>query len=126
MSPATGDRERKLRDADQRRRDAMIAADAQALGGLLADDLVWTHSSGGRDDKAAFLERIAAATTRYLELTVSDDAVSEHPTLLLHHGTLTGRAVVNGQEKALRNRFLAVWRDDAGRLELMAWQSTGF
>ncbi len=126
MSQQTSHREQTLREADLHRREAMIGGDMEALGRLLADDLVWTHSSGACDDRTAFLDRIAAATTRYLELAVSDDVVSEHGALLLHHGTLTGRAVVNGQDKSLRNRFLAVWRDRGDGFELLAWQSTGF
>jgi hypothetical protein len=33
---------------------------------------------------------------------------------------------VDGREKALRNRFLSVWKRSDDRLELLAWQSTGF
>jgi ketosteroid isomerase-like protein len=115
-----------LRAADRRRRDAMIAGDADALAGLLADELVWTHSSGRKDDKAAVLDKIASGTTDYYELEVSDDVVSSHGELLIHHGTLLGRVSVDGREKALRNRFLSVWKRSNDRLELLAWQSTGF
>lgn len=125
MTTVPADWEARLREADRRRREAMIAGDHEALVRLLAADLVWTHSSGACDDRAAFMERIAAGATRYLELTVSDDVASEHGTILLHHGTLSGRARVNGQDKALCNRFLAVWRRSDDGLELLAWQSTG-
>jgi ketosteroid isomerase-like protein len=116
-----------LRAADRRRRDAMIAGDADTLAGLLAADLVWTHSSGRKDDRTAFLARIASGAADYHELEVSDDVVSSHGELFVHHGTLLGRVSVDGREKPLRNRFLSVWKRSAdGRIELLAWQSTGF
>ena len=32
----------------------------------------------------------------------------------------------DGAEKALRNKFLSVWRRADGALVMVAWQSTGF
>ncbi|MFW6094517.1 MAG: nuclear transport factor 2 family protein [Pseudomonadota bacterium] len=116
----------ELRRADRRRRDAMISADVAALDALLADELVWTHSSGRKDDKAAFLEKIAAGSADYRSLEVSDDTVSSHGAIAIHHGTLTGRVAVDGREKELRNRFLSVWARTGETLRLLAWQSTGF
>ena len=115
-----------LRATDRRRRDAMIAGDAEALARLLAGELVWTHSSGKRDDRTAFLDRIASRAADYHELEVSDDAVTSHGDVLVHHGDLVGRVTVGGTEKALRNRFLSVWKRSGDTFELLAWQSTGF
>lgn len=115
-----------LRDTDRRRRDAMVAGDADALALLLDDALVWTHSSGKQDDKASFLEKIAGGGTRYLELEVSDDSVTDCGEVLVHQGNLAGRAAVDGREKALRNRFLSVWRRSGTILQLLFWQSTGY
>jgi ketosteroid isomerase-like protein len=115
-----------LKDADRQRRDAMIAGDVDALARLLADDLVWTHSSGKKDTKGSFLDRIASRSADYRSLEVVDDAVSSHGDILIHHGTLTGRVIVAGREKELSNRFLSVWKWSTGAFQLLAWQSTGF
>ena len=115
-----------LRAADRRRRDAMIAGDVAALDALLADELVWTHSSGKRDGKKSLLGNIAAGAVDYHELEVGDDAVWSHGGVLIHHGDLLGRVSVDGREKALSNRFLSVWRRSGDAFELLAWQSTGF
>jgi ketosteroid isomerase-like protein len=115
-----------VRAADRRRRLAMIAGDADALAPLLADALVWTHSSGKQDGKASFLDKIAANTADYHELEVSDDDVVCFADIAIHRGDLTGRVSVDGREKALRNRFLSVWQGSGSTLELLAWQSTGF
>lgn len=117
---------RALRAADRRRREAMIAGDADALAALLDDALVWTHSSGKQDDKTSFLRKIAGGGTVYLELEVSDDTVTDAGEVLVHQGNLAGRAAVDGREKALRNRFLSVWRRSGDVLQLLFWQSTGY
>jgi 2-dehydropantoate 2-reductase len=115
-----------VKRADRQRRDAMIAGDVDALAPLLADDMIWTHSSGKKDTKTSFLERIASRAVDYQSLDVADDVVSSRGDIVLHHGTLTGRVVVEGGEKALRNRFLSVWTWSGSGLQLLAWQSTGF
>lgn len=115
-----------LRDADRRRRDAMIAGEPDTLAALLDDELAWTHSSGKQDDKTSLLDRIAAGGTVYLELEVSDDSVTDCGGVLVHRGNLSGRASVDGREKALRNRFLSVWRRSGDVLQLLFWQSTGY
>ncbi|MGD8832192.1 MAG: nuclear transport factor 2 family protein [Pseudomonadales bacterium] len=114
-----------LLDADARRRAAMIAGDVQALGELLDDDLVWTHSSGRTDDKAAFLSGIASGTVSYHALDVDDVTLLQRGDVFILHGTLHGRASRDGQEKALTNRFLSVWLRDGARFKMVAWQSTG-
>ncbi len=114
-----------LRAADLRRRQAMIDADVDSLAALLADELVWTHSSGTRDDKQRFLEKIAANAADYRSLEVSEDVIVQQGDVLIHHGDLSGRVVVDGREKSLNNRFLAVWKHSGDAFELLAWQSTG-
>ena len=117
--------EEKLRTTDRHRRQAMIEADVHALAALLADDLIWTHSSGKTDTKPTFLGKIASKSVIYLALDVADDVVWRHGDVAIHHGTLTGRASVDGRERAIRNRFLAVWKRGSDGFELVAWQSTG-
>lgn len=117
--------EEALRAADRRRRRAMVGADTDALAKLLADELIWTHSSGKTDGKRSFLEKIASGSVVYLSLDVANDAVSSHGDVAIHHGTLSGRVSVDGRERALRNRFLAVWKHSGDAFQLLAWQSTG-
>lgn len=115
-----------LMAADAARRRAMIAGDTGALAGLLADDLVWTHSSGKTDDKTSFLSGIASGTVQYHALDVEEVRVLERTELFVCQGTLVGRASRDGVEKPLRNRFLSVWERRGDALRMLAWQSTGF
>jgi len=111
--------------ADARRRAAMVTGDAAALGELLDDDLIWTHSSGKTDGKHSFLEGIASGTVRYLSLETDAVGVIQRGDVFVCHGLLHGRASRDGVEKTLSNRFLAVWERDGNDLRMVAWQSTG-
>jgi len=112
--------------ADAGRRQAMIAANVPALAAVLSDDLVWTHSSGRTDDKAAVLKAIETRSVSYQSLEVEDAAVAQHGDIFIYHGTLIGRVLKDGAERALRNKFLSVWRRAGASFQLLAWQSTGF
>lgn len=115
----------ELREADWRRRQAMIDGDVGALGELLSEELIWTHSSGKTDGKQSFIERIASRAVTYLALEVVDDTVAEHGDVMVHSGVLEGRVSADGRERPLRNRFLSVWKWTGRHFELLAWQSTG-
>ncbi len=119
-----GELTNRVLEADAARRQAMIHGDVDALLTLLADDLVWTHSSGATEGKADFIGAIAAQAVRYESLEIDGDEVREEGALAVHNGVLRGSASRGGQNKKLHARFLAVWRFAGDKPELMAWQST--
>lgn len=117
----------QLLELDHRRRQAMIGADADALESLLADDLIWTHSSGITESKAEFINAISKQQVEYQVLEVEQDQVRSLGPMALHQGTLKGTAVRDGQAKSLYAKFVAVWRAaEVGDepMQLIAWQST--
>jgi len=116
----------RLLQADSARRAAMIDADTDALSHHLADELVWTHSSGRTEDKDTVLANIGAGTARYLALRVEDISTTQHGDIFLYHGTLHGRVKRNGIERELHNKFLSVWRIADERFQMLALQSTAF
>jgi hypothetical protein len=54
--------------ADDRRRAANMANDADALEAILAPDFTYTHNTGFREGRDAYLARIRTAQVRYLSL----------------------------------------------------------
>ncbi len=55
---SSGSSQGEIRSCEDRRFQAMIAADVATLEGLLGDDLVHTHSSASVDTKASLIEGI--------------------------------------------------------------------
>ena len=111
--------------ADAARRAAMVAADGTALSQYLSADLVWTHSSGRTDDKAAVLDTITSGSVEYLSLDAEDVGTAEHGDICLCFGVVAGRVRKDGAERDLRNKFLSVWKHTDTGWQMLAWQSTG-
>jgi hypothetical protein len=117
--------EEEVRIADTARVLSTLRGDAERLGRLLSDSLVYGHLTGGTQTKASLLEavrtnRIKYEAYDYLEekiTRVSDDVA-----------TITGRAHLKasaGTEHVdYAVRFLAVWRREDGVWRLFAYQST--
>lgn len=117
--------EQALLEADAQRRAAMVRGDADALGEVLDEALIWTHSSGKTDTRRSFLEGLASGVVEYLALETAEVSVIRRGEVFVCHGLLLGRASRDGIEKSLKNRFLSVWVNDGGRFRMLAWQSTG-
>jgi len=113
-----------LLEADSARRQAMVSANVDELANSLSDDLVWTHSSGRTEGKAAVIQAIKSKTVQYLSLEVEGVEVSQHNNIFVCHGTLNGRASRDGVTKELRNKFLSVWQRSGSSFKMLAWQST--
>ncbi len=56
----------EIEHAEDARYKAMIDRDYAALERLLADDLLYTHSSAVTDTKQSYLESLKSGRTRYL------------------------------------------------------------
>ncbi len=110
---------------EERRRQALLACDLPALQGLLADDLVYVHSTGVCDRKDTYLAKLSGGSLRYLELNFHDLQVQ----LLQQAAVVIGRmaAVVSkdGQQKKVASLFMTVWACGAdGAWRLHAHQGT--
>jgi uncharacterized protein (TIGR02246 family) len=102
--------------------------DFAALERLLADDLVYTHSSGNVDSKASYIESLRSGKSRYLKIVTDEIKVRVAGDVALIHGrgVFTLETNVNGQkgENPLKLSFLDVWQKRAGKWQMIAWQST--
>lgn len=111
--------------AEDARFAAMVAADTAALAGMLADDLVYVHSSGRVETKDEFLKAIGSQAIKYLAFVPKERRV----TLLDDKAAvITGRAdarvITGGQELGFDVRYTAVYGHAADRWQLRAWQTT--
>jgi hypothetical protein len=113
-----------LRDAEQKRFDAMVANDADALGKALADELTYSHSTGVLQTKPEFIKDLAAGTIQYRQITVLEQNFRMHGYIGIINGVvrLAVRRASADQEFSVRYTDIYVRR--SGRWQLLAWQST--
>ena len=103
-----------LQALEDRRYDAMLAADTAALGDLLHDDLVYMHSTGGSDSRKSYLAALGDGTVVYKAVVHDDLTVRVHNDIgmVFHH--MEADVVIRGAAHHLDNRLLAVWSRDGG------------
>ncbi len=113
-----------IRSLEDRRFQAMIAADVPALEQLLGDQLVYTHSSARVDTKTTLIEDIRTKRLNYQKIERSQEVIQVYG----------GMAVVSGQARiellaasgtmVLNLRYVDVWTKGAKGWQMVAWQST--
>jgi ketosteroid isomerase-like protein len=124
MTDAAADTPDGVMSAEQARRAALINADAAALDRLHADDLMWVHSSGRVDDKAALLDALGSGGLVFIGLGSGGEQVRLYGTtaLLTYDAEVSLKTPRGVFER--RNKVCVVWtrQDEAWRA--VHWQST--
>jgi ketosteroid isomerase-like protein len=111
-------------DLDKERMEAMARKDLAALDRLIADDLVYTHSTARLDTKKSLIGAMESGTTVYTSVVPSDVKAQD----LGDSVVLTGAARISVQSQGRPNsfavRFTDVWSNKGGQWRMVAWQST--
>jgi hypothetical protein len=113
--------------AEEQRRLAMLGGDIAALDGLLSEGLVYVHSTGGRDTKTTYLDKLASGSLKYLTLSFEDLQVHGAGPVQVVTGRMSAEVSIQGQSKAIRSLFLTVWMPESGAdgqqgLRMLAYQ----
>lgn len=110
--------------AEDQRYAAQLGADVEALGRLLADDLVYIHSNAQVDSKQAFIDSLRSGAVKYLSMKRSDVRVRTFGCVALITGLANYEVHFNGKDLSVELRFHSVWARRDGRLQFISWQST--
>ena len=114
----------KVIDLDRQRMSAMAQKDIAKLNELIADDLVYTHSSARLDTKGSLIGAMEAGRTVYTAVVPSDVKAQD----LGNAVVLTGVAAIsvnsNGKPNSFRVRFTDVYENQNGTWRMVTWQST--
>jgi len=113
-----------IRLLESRRYRAMCEADAKTLEELLADSLVYTHSYGGADTKASYLDGIRSKKWVYQEVERPIEDIQVHGDCAVVTGQVRIQLLSGGQPKKLNSRFTNVWVKRPQGWQMVAWQST--
>ena len=131
--PATGDSAEtatalmalnEIEALERARFKAQIAMDVATLKPMLADDLVYCHSTGVCQNKEEFIGFVTSGTNKYLAM----DILYMKPRLIdgaiVVNGKMEARVLMNGKEQHFQGIYTDVYAKRGGRWQLVSWQST--
>lgn len=110
--------------AEDRRYRAMRDADLTVLEELCADALSYAHSSGTRDTKNQYLEKLRSGFYVYLRIDHPVERVEVAGDTAVVVGRMTADITVQGTPKTIDNLALAVWTRASGDWRLLAYAPT--
>jgi hypothetical protein len=109
---------------DAERSRAMVAGDVAALDRILADDLVYTHSTGISESKGEFIEKIRSGARKYRKMASSDVRARGEGGAVILNGRVDGEVEAGGMRIFLSLAFTAVYVERGGRWQMAAYEST--
>jgi hypothetical protein len=105
---------------EDRRIEAMVAGDVQALEEILADDLIYTHTTARLDTKASFIDAVKTGKSNYKSVDRKDVEVRD----LRDTAVVTCHAKFHVGDNKFEARFIDVYARRNGAWQMVAWQST--
>lgn len=116
--------EREIRSLEDRRYQAMIEADTDTLEQLLGDGLVYTHSIGVSDGKAAYLEGVKAKKFTYRKIERPQEQIQLYGDTAVVTGRAHGDLLVDGAPRVANLRYISVWVKGPRGWQTVAFQAT--
>jgi ketosteroid isomerase-like protein len=113
-----------IRELESRRFRAMIEADAAALESLLADSMVYTHSSATTDGKASYIAGVKSKKWQYRQIDRPIEDIQVHGDTAVVTGQVRIDILIDGKPKVMNSRYTDVWVKGAKGWQMVAWQST--
>jgi ketosteroid isomerase-like protein len=113
-----------LRELESRRFRAMIEADTVTLEALLADGMVYTHSSATTDGKASYIAGVKSKKWQYRQIDRPVEDIQVHGDTVVITGQVRIDILIDGKAKIMNSRYTDVWVKGAKGWQMVAWQST--
>ncbi|MGE3143276.1 MAG: nuclear transport factor 2 family protein [Hyphomonadaceae bacterium] len=123
MGKAMSDQETLAR-LEEQRRAAFVAADKAALGRLLSDTLILTHTNGMAEGKESFMASLGAKVRFHVVEALEEDIV-----VLGAMAVVSGRLRVEVQPAgadvlSFQTRITGVWAREGADWRLIRYQAT--
>jgi ketosteroid isomerase-like protein len=111
-------------ELDAKRMQAMAEKDIATLAAVLADDLIYTHSTARLDTKSSLLGAMESGATVYTQVTPSEVKAQDCGDAVVLTGVARIGVTSNGKPNAFTVRFTDVYANRGGAWQMVAWQST--
>ena len=118
------DNGQKIIDLDRKRMTAMAQKDLATLRAVLADDLVYTHSSARLDTKQSLIGAMESGATVYTAVEPSDVKAQDCGDAVILTGVARIGVTSGGKPNSFSVRFTDVYANQGGQWRMVAWQST--
>jgi len=110
--------------AEDARYAAQTGDDFAAMEKLFGADLVYIHSSGAVDDKAAYIESMRSGTVKYRSMKRSNVKVRTYGCIAILSGDAHFDVTVKGEERSVQLRFHTVYAKRPGGVQFVSWQAS--
>ena len=111
-------------ELDRKRMVAMAEKDVTTLNALLADDLVYTHSSARLDTKQSLIGAMQSGATVYSSVEPSDVVAQDCGDAVVLTGVARISVASGGKPMKFGVRFTDVYAQRGGQWQMVVWQST--
>ena len=107
-------------------RAAQLAADANALDGLCAAELSYSHSDGRIEDKATFIANATDKKSKFLSLAYQDVSIRVvgPAAIVRFHWVGESEAAADGKKSATNLHVLMNWQKQGADWKLLSRAST--
>jgi ketosteroid isomerase-like protein len=109
---------------DRQRFDAQINKDTTRLKQLLADDLIYVHSSAQIENKKEFVGNVGTARWDYRTAKLEDTRVRVYGNTAIITGKGTLEMFNEGKMVTVRLLYTDVYAQRKGKWQMVSWQST--
>jgi len=111
-------------ELDKKRMTAMAAKDLDTLNTVIADDLIYTHSSARMDTKATLIGAMQSGSTVYTSMVPSDVVAQDLGDSVVLTGVAAISVMSGGKPNSFRVRFIDVYAKRPSGWQMVTWQST--
>ena len=116
--------EQRIIELDKKRMAATVNKDVAALNELIADDLVYTHSSARQDTKQSLIDAMVTGKTVYTSLVPSEVKAHDCGNAVVLTGIARISVMASGKPNSFGVRFTDVYANRGGKWQMVVWQST--
>jgi hypothetical protein len=111
-------------ELDAKRMAASIARDYDTLHQLIADELIYTHSSARMDTKASLIGNMKSGSTIYTGMTPSEVVAQDLGDAVVLTGVCAISVMSGGKPNSFKVRFIDVYAKRPAGWQMVTWQST--
>ena len=120
---AQSPQEVSVASAAEKLRVLMIDPDARGLDALVAPELSYGHSSGRVENKAQFMDSLAAGTSDFVTLELTEQSVQVVKDAAIIRHVLNATTNDSGKPGTVSLKVLQVWQNQQGHWKLLARQA---